>query len=467
MRKSILALFLVLVVCFNVFVLAGCKGGGTTNSSTDFTVPEGGYDGTAVTVTFWHTMNQKMQVHLDEAIKEFREIYPNINVVHAQKGGYEELRSAIATVVNSERTEQAPSLAYCYADHVAQYNLTNSVISLDNLIADSNVGFTQEEINDFVPAYYNEGKQFGDGKMYTLPLVKSTEVLYYNETFFTKNNIPVPKTWDEMEQVMKKIKELKPNSTPLGYDAEDNWFITLTEQYGTKYTSPEEGNHFLFNNKENQALVERLRTWRQAGYVTTKQIYGGGSASGKYTSGAFTKEECYMVIGSSGGAGNQVPTNATFNVGIAPIPQATATAFEDKTAKAISQGPSLCLFNKENEQEVVAAWLFAKFLSTNPTFLLEVTMLQGYVPALKSIQNSELFADWLSTANGREGIAALAAQVCIDTSDIQFTSPAFYGSSVAREQVGQMMVNCMITTDPKEVAGYFQDALDACLYAIE
>ena len=48
-------------------------------------------------------------------------------------------------------------------------------------------------------------------KFYSLPFNKSTEVLYYNKTFFEENNLTVPTTWDEMEEVSNKITELLEN----------------------------------------------------------------------------------------------------------------------------------------------------------------------------------------------------------------------------------------------------------------
>ena len=41
---------------------------------------------------------------------------------------------------------------------------------------------TAEQQADFIEGYYAEGKQFGDGLMYTMPFSKSTEVMYYNKT---------------------------------------------------------------------------------------------------------------------------------------------------------------------------------------------------------------------------------------------------------------------------------------------
>ena len=71
--------------------------------------------------------------------------------------------------------------------------------------------------------------------MYTLPMSKSTEVLYYNKTFFDANGLTPPTTWDEMEALCNKIVEIDPYSIPLGYDSENNWFITMTEQLKTPW----------------------------------------------------------------------------------------------------------------------------------------------------------------------------------------------------------------------------------------
>ena len=149
----------------------------------NFTVPAGGYDGSQVEIKFYHTMGQNLKDVLDTYIGEFNKIYPNIKVVDTQVGGYDDVRNQISTELT---VGDQPNLAYCYPDHVALYNLAGAVVNLDNLIDDPNIGLTAAQKADFIEGYYNEGRQFGDGLMYTMPFSKSTEVLYYNETFFTE-----------------------------------------------------------------------------------------------------------------------------------------------------------------------------------------------------------------------------------------------------------------------------------------
>ena len=233
--KRIIALVLMLATVFTFAISAtSCDFGKPNGGAADFVMPEGGYDGSAVTIKFYHSMGAMLQEILNDTIAEFNKIYPNITIEHESYGDYNGVRDQIKTEIS---VGNQPNLAYCYPDHVALYNVAGVVQTLDVLIEDPTVGFTQAQLDDFIQGYYNEGKSFGDGKMYTLPLSKSTEVLYYNKTFFEQHNLTVPTTWDEMEEVCKKIKEIEPSCIPLGYDSESNWFITMCEQYGSPYTS--------------------------------------------------------------------------------------------------------------------------------------------------------------------------------------------------------------------------------------
>ncbi len=477
MKKVLVALLVLVALVLSCFSLVSCDkpANGGEVSADGLT-----YDGSAVEITFYHTMGANLRAVLDEYIVEFNKLYPNITIKHSQEGGYDDVREKISTELT---VGNQPNIAYCYPDHVALYNLAGAVATLDKFIDSKTevtdalgnttiVGFTDEQKADFIDAYYNEGAQFGDGKMYTLPMSKSTEVLYYNKTFFDANGLSVPTTWDEMEALCQQILAIDPNCIPLGYDSEANWFITMCEQSNSPYTSAEEGNHFLFDNETNRAFVKRFSEWHKKGYVTTQEIYGA------YTSGLFTDltpgaTRSYMSIGSSAGATHQRPSADTttgeypFEVGIATIPQLDAS-----NKKVISQGPSLCIFNGATEQETIASWLFVKFLTTNVNFQAKFGMTSGYVPVIESVSENEAYANFIANANGGDNIAALSAKVCLAQKDAYYTSPAFNGSSEARDQVGALLQKCMTEYANAEKAGNvdamikdaFEAAVEECEY---
>lgn len=465
--------FLVLLLLVGAVMVAFCGGNsesGNAKVEGAFEVPEVGYDGSEVTITFYHTIGSTKTHTLDDYIVEFNKLYPNIHVVYESVGGYDDLRDQISTQIT---VGNQPNIAYCYPDHVALYNLAGAVATLDNLInsdivvtrADGTtetLGLTAEQQDDFIEGYYNEGRQFGDGLMYTMPFSKSTEVLYYNKTFFDANGIEVPTTWEELEAVCAKIKEIDPTSIPLGYDSESNWFINMCEQYNSPYTSAT-GDHYLFNNETNRNFVKLFRSWYEKGYLTTQKLYGA------YTSGLFTSTtnpKSYMSIGSSAGATYQRPAKVDgvypFEVGIASIPQVS-----QDNRKVISQGPSLVIFDKANSQEVVASWLFVKFLTTSVDFQAAFSMDSGYVPVIKSVMDNAVYADFIANADGYDNIAALSAKACLEQEDAYYTSPAFNGSSTARDQVGALLSKCLSTaTDNVDamILQAFQDAIDECEY---
>ena len=486
--KKIVALLLVLVMSFTMFscdiLLGGNQppvgGNGDNNGDENkpapekvtYDVPAEGYDGSEVTITFSHTMGQALRDVLDMYIAKFNEIYPNITVEHTQVGGYDDVRDQIKQELTAGNQ---PNIAYCYPDHVALYNLTKKVVALDNFIESKIIvsetgevlGLTDEQIANFIDGYYEEGTVYdAAGTMYTLPMSKSTEVLYYNKTFFAENNLTVPTTWDELEEVCAQIKAIlnnpdskyyNPQSYPLGYDSESNWFITMTEQYNSNYTSTT-GTNFLFNNKTNRTFVREFRDWYDAGYVTTQELYGA------YTSALFTTQGCYMCIGSSAGANHQIPEavdgKAPFEVGIAPIPQV-----DKNDPAAISQGPSLCIFDSDNKQEVVASWLFVKFLTTNPEFQASFSITSGYIPVIERdvlVEAVPFYGEWLNAGSP----IASAISVALDQSDAYFVSPAFNGSSKARDTVGKLMQYCF-TTQADDIDAMitqaFKDAVAECV----
>ena len=126
------------------------------------------YDGSEVNITFYNTMGSNLTPVLDTYIEEFNKLYPNIHVSYTSVGGYDDVRDQISKEIT---VGGQPNIAYCYPDHVALYNLARAVQPLDAYIdstatitrADGTTetfGLTQEQKDDFISAYYEEGRQF-------------------------------------------------------------------------------------------------------------------------------------------------------------------------------------------------------------------------------------------------------------------------------------------------------------------
>ena len=466
MKKKLLTSFTGMVLLLGSLV--GC--GSTEATSSEFVLPEGGYDGSAVTITFYHAMGQDLQDILNKYITKFNQIYPNITVDAKYIGNYDAVEDQISTEL---AVKKGPNLAYCYPDHIAKYMKSKRMVALDTFMDDTNtytvtnasgeeveytIGLSEEERADFVSQYYDEGKIFDDaGTMYSLPYAKSTEVMYYNKDFFDANNLTVPTTWDEMWEVCEQIKKINPESIPLGYDSASNWFITMCEQMGSGYTSSDSNNHYLFNNATNKAWLSDLKEKYEAGLFTTRNLYGS------YTSSLFTNTEsnkvCYMCIGSSAGASYQSPEadsegELPFTGAVTAIPQ-----YNLDNPKAIQQGPAICMFSDSNDQKMVASWLFLKYITTNQQLQAENSVSNGYTPVLKSTTDLTAYSSWLDASTT---LQAAATKVCIANRDSNFISPAFVGSSTARTQVGALLE--AVISGTKNIDTAFDDAIAECEY---
>lgn len=405
------------------------------------------------TIVFYSSQGDALQQITAAAIASFEAKYPGWKVQHIQAGGYDDVRDK---VISDLQAGEQPDIAYCYADHVASYLQTEKVVDLNTLITstatvkgsdgvDYPVGYTAEEVADFIEGFYKEGfaSNYGDYQTYnytdesilTLPFVKSTELMFYNKDALDALNLQPAKTWDELWAQCDVLRTKYPTATPLGYDSEANWFITMCQQNGWGYTSAS-APHYLFNNADTAAWLAELNEYYSKGYITTQETYGA------YTSALFTKgvEDGGLVycIGSSGGASHQDP-GKTFKWGIAPIP---GSKLEDNSinSSAISQGPSFVMlepgFDVTNaDEKKVMTFLFMKEM-LDPAFQAAFASASGYNPSRKSTYEDELYIEHLEGSD----ITAVAAVVARSMTDRFFTSPAFEGSSVARVQVGNVLL---------------------------
>ena len=176
-----------------------------------------------------------------------------------------------------------------------------------------------------------------------------------------------------------------------------------------------------------------------------------------------------MSIGSTGGAQYQLP-DATdgqfaFDIGVAPIPQLYSTDSTHPEYKAdykpstILQGPNVCIFKKANPQEVVASWLLVKFLTTDIEFQGLYSISSGYTPVIKDVFETTAYKTFLNSGT----LIARTATTCksLVDSGAFYTSPAFVGSSKAREQVELLMKEALTGT---KIEDAFQKALSECKY---
>ncbi len=423
------------------------------------------------TVTLWHTLGQNNRGWLETLIREFNRLYPNITIDHDQQGSYDDIKVKIDRAIQAGGTE-LPTMAYCYPDHVSDYIDAGAVIPMDGFVDDPLIGFTEADgshveggktlsgADDFVKTYWEEGQAYQTSGLYSLPWTKSTELLFYNKDIFDDHpDWAVPTTWEDMWSLCERIneeylpelssKEQEEWKAPLGYDSDENLFITFAMQNGIPYTSNGSGDRVLFNNDEAKEMVTGLKSHFDAGHFITK----GVSENNAYTSTFFEKGQVLMMVSSSGGTSYANTIN--FNVGVAPAPYGDEAAY-------VSQGPSICFFSRASWEERYAGWLFYRFCTKAENSALIATSSTGYDPVRVSSYESDYYQNWL-TENG-DSLFGKASSVTSQIRDDTFFTPVFPGSAVCRTEVGKLVTNVLLGTQTVDQA--FTDAYNRCIAAL-
>ena len=422
-----------------VTTLAACSSGNkeqTPETSEIVTTIE-----SPVTIEFWHAMSGTNQEAVDALVEQFNSTIgaeKNITVKPVYQGQYTDLKTKTTAALKSG---SAPAIAQAYPDWVAEYLQSGSVVNLTPYIENTEVGIN--DFDDIIESYRAENSQYEGGQFYSLPFNKSTEVLYYNKTFFEENGLTVPTTWEELEAVSATIKELTGNPA-FGIDSTQNYFITMVQQFGGEYTNSE--GEILFAEDDAKAAIEALELLKR----NTDAGYWRLAGEDKYLSGPFMSELVYMYTGSS--AGYSHISSADFEVGVAPIPQVS-----NETGAVIQQGTNVVVFDQNKSlEEVYAAYEFAKYLSSYEGNLAFATT-TSYLPIRESVIESTEYQNYVVEANDQTKV------VGPEQANYYFYDPSFYTDTYSsynvRTAVGQAVEQVVLNGVSPEQA--VQEAINS------
>lgn len=449
--KRITAIILLLGL---LLTLTACHG---KQKSIGFTVPDHFDEQTPVEIVFWakNDTNRNQVAVYQKAIDGFQALYPNVTVNMRLYTDYGRIYNDVITNISTNTT---PNVCITYPDHIATY-LTgaDTVAPLDDLMTDprfglggSEVRFDAPKTEEIVPEFLQECR-IGE-HTYAMPYMRSTEALYVNEDYVKKLGYELPEimTWDFIWEVSEKAMEqdadgvFKVNGQkvliPFIYKSTDNMMISMLKQLDAPF-STDDGEILIFNDTTKEVLQEIYRHGKSRAFST----FGISSYPGNFLNAG----QCIFAIDSTAGAtwmGSEAPMLdiheeqvVPFHTKVMPIPQ-----FDPEHPKMISQGPSVCVFNKQNDQEVLASWLFVQYLLTNE-IQMGYAETEGYLPVTLKAQNSAEYREYLSRKgeDNKEYYAVKieASELLMKYTADTFVTPVFNGSASLRSAAGQLIEN--------------------------
>jgi multiple sugar transport system substrate-binding protein len=460
------------LVLMSALPLTACHG---SKESLGFEIPEAFDETSKYEITFWakNDTNKTQTKIYEKAITDFEKLYPNIDVNLRLYTDYGKIYNDVITNISTDTT---PNVCITYPDHIATY-LTgaDTVVPLDFLMEDSRYGLSGSELkydapakDEIIPEFLSEGI-IGD-HYYAIPYMRSTEACYVNKTFIEQLGYEMPEvlSWDFVWEVSEKATEKNEDGTfklngqkvliPFIYKSTDNMMITLLRQEGAQY-SDSLGNNWLFEDVTKENLME-IASHAKTGAFSTFKISG-------YPANFLNAGQCIFAVDSTAGA-TWMGTNAPlcdiakdkimdFETAVYPIPQfvdregleisdnkASRLAPGEKKFAMMSQGPSICIFNKKDSQEVLASWLFAQYMLTNDVQIAYAET-EGYVPVTSKAQESAEYQDYLGRAGEDNStyydVKIDATKLLLENQRYTFITSVFNGSTSLRDAAGTLIEN--------------------------
>lgn len=485
-RKIKLGLFTLVGVLASSCLLS-CGENVTTSSPT--TTTTSGSD--EIEVVMWHTFGQAIQDQLARNITKFQNLVKenegvNVKISPVYQGSYVDILSKIERGYSTGNT---PTISVAYPDHVAEY-LTfsdNFVVNMQDYIDDSTLTFGTDTYlgddiagtDDFVQSFINEGTNYAKEGLYSIPLQKSTELMFYNQVIVEKlvndsklkqpgesvshfmNNL----SWENFMALNRIVKADMDNNkgqlygtalkAPAVYDSDSNLFITQLYQRDIDFLGIDEAGQGKLLFAEEPALTNAMNFVTELKEQFTDGLIWTKGTQNSYGSDSFKNGEVLFSIGSSGGSGYQDP-GVSFTAGVCPVPSYSATK-----KQYISQGPTLAMLNNvalsqaKNQLATKYAWKFIKYLTSTETNVELCLSSSGYVPVRTSCYETEDYSAYLN----EQDLDARAAKVVYSTiGDNYFNTSIFKGTATARIQVGGIVTN--VLQGKKDVPTAFEEAIN-------
>jgi ABC-type glycerol-3-phosphate transport system substrate-binding protein len=332
----------------------------------------------AVDVTFWHGQSGILGERLQGLINKFNSTHKT-QIKAELKGNYSQLYQAI---VASLQAGSPPDMAQVPgSNHTALYLKAKALQPVQKFV-DGPDGYTRDQLKDFYPAFLDDNRMAVDGKSTTVswPLSKSMQVLYYNPALLQQaGNLSVPKTYSELRDTLKTIKQKLPNITPISFTPDLYYaFLPLLRANGGELLSPKL-DKAAFNSDAGRAALQY-----HADLVLTDKtaVYTKGFdwqnpfAAGKVAFAISTSVSRPFIE-------NAMPASAKFEIGVAPLPAG------EKKANNTLFGNNLVIFNKASAAKQRGAWLFMKWMSEVDQ-TVAWGLASGYMPIRQSALNDPI-----------------------------------------------------------------------------
>lgn len=190
LRKRLVALLMVSILMLTL--VAGCGQKAENQNSTQSSELES-QEGLSGEITFWHSFTQGPRLEvIQKAADKFMEENPKVKI-NIETFSWDDFYNKWTTGL---ATGNLPDMSTALPGQVVEMIDADALIPLNDLI---------KEIGEdrFSETALNEGTV--DGNRYSIPLYTHAQVMWIRKDLLEKNNLDVPKTWDQFYKAAKAL----------------------------------------------------------------------------------------------------------------------------------------------------------------------------------------------------------------------------------------------------------------------
>jgi len=400
-----------------------------------------------VTITVWHYYNGVQQTQFDEMVDEFNNTVgaeQGIIVDANSKNSVGELAESVLAAVNKEPgADMMPNIFGTYAETAYQIDQMGLLVDLSQYL-------TEEERDEYVDAYLEEGSLGQEGVLKIFPTAKSTEVMMVNRTDWQKFadacgvTYDDMKTWEGLAEVSRKYYEYTDALTPdvphdgrafFGRDSVANYMTVGTMQLGHPFAAAgEDGTVTVEADKETMRIL-----WDNFYVPFVKGYY---TAESRFRSDDAKIGAIIALVGSTTGA-TYYPAEVTINDEytypienvVLPIP-----GFSGRDPYIVQQGAGMAVLKSDERTEYACAVFLKWFTEAERNLAFSVN--SGYLPVKEEANDFAVISSY-SEELGISDTMLNTFQVATEEirSYTLYTSPPYNKSAEVRSYVEAAMNN--------------------------
>lgn len=345
-----------------------------------------------VSLTVWHYYNGSQQNAFDSLVDEFNETEGKEKGIFVQaysQGSVEDLEAAVNASINEEvGSQKMPDIFSSYADTAYEVEQLGK-------LADLTTYLTEEELDEYVDSYIEEGRIAKDNGLRIFPVAKSTEIMMLNKTdwdvFAAETGVELEQlaTIEGVVEVARQYYEWTDAQTPdipndgktfYGRDAQANYFVIGTRQLGQEIFEVKDGKVKLNMDKE---IMHRIWDTYYVPYI--KGYFG---AYGKFRSDDVKTGDMLAFTGSTTASmyfPSQVETeDDSYSIDYTVLP---APIMEGGENYNVQQGAGMVVSKTDEAREYAAVTFLKWFTETENN--LKFGCSSGYLPVKKDAMSKK------------------------------------------------------------------------------